>query len=397
MKKVRVSQLSPGMVFSDHVYIDETSLLVPKGTPLRQRDLDELVRWKIREVYTDGVPVARPRPASALGHGAAPEPSISRVEPDGVPPDAEPEHRDRSTVSDLYRPLVSQLSILFERISRGADLDPSGLDRIRDAVFAIVRGSRERIIRFMLSGVQRDHGPAESALNTALISVLVGTEMKLTSVRLGELAVGALLHDVGMLLLPGTITGKRGGLTEEEHRRMRQHPLQSYRIITKALGYPDSVGKVALHHHERWDGDGYPAGLKEDAIDRLARIVAVADSFEAMISSRPYRSPMIGYTAMKTILSETSRRFDPQVLTVFIRTFGIYPIGSIVLLSDSRIARVERVHPDAPIRPLVRLLSPAGTKGGTDTGSPVDLRSEPHLFIVKAVDPAAGTPGRADR
>lgn len=397
MKKVRVSQLSPGMVFSDHVYIDETSLLVSKGSPLRQRDLDELIRWNIREVYTDGVPVVRPRPVSNPTPGSESRHPIYRAEPIGGQPDSEPERRELSTVPDLYLPLASQLSIFFERISRGADLDPAGLDRIRDAVFAIVRGSRERIIRFMLAGTQRDHGPAESALNTALISVLVGTEMKLPSIRLEELAVGALLHDIGMLLLPETILKKRGGLSEDEYRRMRQHPFQSYRIITKAFGYPDSVGKVALHHHERWDGDGYPSGLKAEAIDPLARIVAVTDSFDAMISSRPYRSPMIGYTAMKTILSETSRRFDPEVLTVFIRTFGIYPIGSIVLLSDSRIARVERVHPDAPIRPLVRLLSSGGVKGETDADPKIDLRNEPQLFIVKAVDPAAAAPGRAGR
>jgi HD-GYP domain-containing protein (c-di-GMP phosphodiesterase class II) len=137
---------------------------------------------------------------------------------------------------------------------------------------------------------------------------------------------------------------------------MRAHPLLSYRIITKELQYPDDVGLVGLQHHERWDGGGYPRKSSGVDIDILARIVSVADAFEAMVSQKPYRNSMIGYAAMKNLLSDNARRFDPEVLKAFIRSMGIYPIGSLVLLNNAAIARVLETHADAPLRPKIKII-----------------------------------------
>jgi HD-GYP domain-containing protein (c-di-GMP phosphodiesterase class II) len=191
-----------------------------------------------------------------------------------------------------------------------------------------------------------------------------------------------------MLRLPDSIVKKQGRLTEEESQKIRAHPLLSYRIITKELLYPDDVGLVGLQHHERWDGEGYPRKTREADIDALARIVSVADAFEAMVSQKPYRSPMIGYAAMKALLSDNSRRFDPEILKGFIRSMGVYPLGSTVLLNNAAIARVIETHPDAPLRPKVRLLvDEFGNRSEGDRGEILDLLSEKGIFIAKALDP----------
>jgi HD-GYP domain-containing protein (c-di-GMP phosphodiesterase class II) len=148
------------------------------------------------------------------------------------------------------------------------------------------------------------------------------------------------------------------------------------------------VGIIALQHHERWDGEGYPRRLSGIEIDMGARIVSVADAFEAMVSEKPYRNSMMGYQAMKNLLSDNSRRFDPDVLKAFIQTMGIYPIGSIILLNDGSIARVVEVQGDAPLRPKICILiDEFGKVFEQDQGENIDLLEEKSLFIARAIDP----------
>jgi HD-GYP domain-containing protein (c-di-GMP phosphodiesterase class II) len=191
-----------------------------------------------------------------------------------------------------------------------------------------------------------------------------------------------------MLRLPKEILDKKGGLSDAEFQRMQAHPLYTHKIVSREMLYPEEVGVIALQHHERWDGEGYPRHISGAAIDMGARIVSVADAFEAMVSHKPYRSPMMGYQAIKNLLSDNSRRFDPDVLKAFIQTMGIYPIGSIILLNNGCLGRVTEVHSDAPLRPKIRVLvDEFGKVFKQDEGDMVDLLIEKSLFIAKAVDP----------
>jgi HD-GYP domain-containing protein (c-di-GMP phosphodiesterase class II) len=191
-----------------------------------------------------------------------------------------------------------------------------------------------------------------------------------------------------MLRLPEEITNKSGGLSEAELQRVQAHPLYTYKIITKELLYPEDVGLAALQHHERWDGEGYPRRIAGANIDMGARIVSVADAFEAMVSEKPYRNSMVGYQAMKNLLSDNSRRFDPDVLKAFIKTMGIYPIGSVIMLNNGAIARVTEVQGDAPLRPKIRLLiDEFGKVYKNEEGELIDLLTEKSLFIAQALDP----------
>jgi HD-GYP domain-containing protein (c-di-GMP phosphodiesterase class II) len=154
------------------------------------------------------------------------------------------------------------------------------------------------------------------------------------------------------------------------------------------MKFAEEIGVAALQHQERWDGQGYPRQLSGKNIAPLARIVTVVDAFEAMVSKRPYRNSMIGYAAMRTILSDNGRRFDPDILKVFIRTMGIYPIGSVVLLKDGRVGRVVEVNSAAPLRPSVKIMiDQNGREFQRDEGGVVDLAEDKDLFIARAVDP----------
>jgi HD-GYP domain-containing protein (c-di-GMP phosphodiesterase class II) len=229
---------------------------------------------------------------------------------------------------------------------------------------------------------------AKSSINTAILSALIAMELKQPYIRVMQVVTGALLHDVGMLRLPKELVNKKGGLSAEELEKMHTHPLYTYKIISNELHYPKEISTIALQHHENWDGEGYPGKLIGQAIDMGARIVSVADAFEAMVSQKSYRNSMIGYQAMKNLLSDNSRRFDPDVLKAFVRIMGIYPIGSIILLNNKAYGRITDVHSDAPLRPKIQLLIDAsGNALAQDKQVSIDLLNDKHLFITRAVDP----------
>jgi HD-GYP domain-containing protein (c-di-GMP phosphodiesterase class II) len=158
--------------------------------------------------------------------------------------------------------------------------------------------------------------------------------------------------------------------------------------MCKEFSYPDEVGRIAWQHHERWDGQGYPRGLLGPQIDAGARIIAVADAFEAMVREKPYRTSLVGYEAMRNLVADYSRRFDPDVVKAFVRTMGIYPIGSIVALNNNFIARVMEVKAAAPLTPVVQVLvDDRENVFNTGEGALLDLLQAKNIYITRALDP----------
>ncbi len=373
-KKITLDQIKPGASFTEDVFIDDQNLLVPAGVAVKQKDLDMLQKWGVAFVYTEGTQIAG-------SSSSAPDAPRS----DGVNPAAFLGDRD---LYRSYTDMVDKLKAVYDRLGRGERVEPKTVDQISQDVLRVVREKQSRAVAAILSGDMQGYSYARAGVNTAILSVVIGVTLKLPPYRLSYLATGALLHDAGMLRIPDAIVRKKGHLSEEELQKMRAHPLLTYKIITKELLYPDDVGITGLQHHERWDGQGYPRRVAGEDIDILSRIVSVADAFEAMVSEKPYRNSMIGYAAMKALLSDNSRRFDPEILKAFIRSMGIYPIGSLVLLNNAAIARVVETHPDAPLRPRLRILvDEFGKSFSDDRGDQVDLLSEKSLFIARALDP----------
>jgi HD-GYP domain-containing protein (c-di-GMP phosphodiesterase class II) len=175
---------------------------------------------------------------------------------------------------------------------------------------------------------------------------------------------------------------------------MQTHPLHTYRILTREIRCPEELGRIALQHHEHWDGQGYPGKAAGNNIDIGARILSVADAFEAMSSKKSYRNSMVAYEAMKNLLSDNQSRFDPSVLKAFVRIMGIYPIGSIVVLNDGSVGRVTGVRSEAPLRPKVRILQDkAGNK--LPEGEDIDLLAGKTLFITRALNSREASKKRA--
>ena len=368
MNYLQVDDLEPGMEFDQPVYLEGNSLFIPAGIKIKQKDIERLRKWGITQVETEGHIRSLP----------------PLFQPDsqqmwGVPSDTE--------LFTFYSNTVEKLNGMMEKISRMESITKDELETLSGEIVDRVKEKQFESVRLILCNNSASLEFAKSCFNSAIMALNIGISLGLDDDTLMELADGALLHDVGMLRVPEEIKKKGGQLEKEELQTMRSHPLFSYQIIKGDLGLSDDIAQIALQHHERWDGEGYPQALKGDDINYLARITSIADAYEAMISERPYRNSMVGYEAMKHILSDNCRRFDPEILKIFIRSMGIYPLGSLVMMSDSSIARVIGVNKEAPLRPeIILLIDAEGTEYRGDTGPTINLIENKSLFITRALD-----------
>jgi len=402
MNIVDTVDLKPGQIFSASVYTEGDNLLVPAMYPLRQKDIDILTTCGINTVLTEGTVINSDDKYffedEMAVTGNVLEEIIEEIAPEkeiDLPVKKETikfsikEVRQNSGPYRAYKNLIDKLNSAFAVLKTRIDVEMRTIDNICVQLLQDLRDHPDSFVGFILGGEIARQELAKSSVNTAILSALTAQELRLPNHKIHNIVAGALLHDVGMLRLSKGITEKKGGLSDAELEQIKSHPLHTSKIVTKELYGPREVNLIALQHHERWDGQGYPDKLVGQAIDIGARIVSVADAFEAMVSKKSYRNSIIGYQAIKNLLADNGRRFDPAVILAFTKIMGIYPIGSIVRLNDKSIARVISIHVDAPMRPVVQMLmdNEGNVLASSDVRT-INLLTEKTLFIKEAIDPA---------
>ena len=376
MRTIKTSDLRDGMKFDKPVYVDGENVFVPPGIPIRQKDIDRLVRWEIPDVRTDG----------ELMTQEAQKP-VERLD-DSLFKDLT---GDKKSL-EVYLRAIDEYEHIISDIAEGREPDRTKIDATVNQLLERIKENRNEMIQLILMGVKTDRKMSAGAVNITILATIIAMVLRFTSHRLIQLTTAAYLHDIGMQKVPKEILAKKEKLSPEELNQIRTHPIHTYRMVSKELKYPDEIGLIALQHHERWDGQGYPRRLRGEDINIASRVIAVADAYIAMINERPYRNSIIGYSAMKAVLSDNGRHFDPKILKAFLESMGIYPIGSVVQLSNSSIGRVVEIHTEAPLRPFIELIIDeyANALGEKET---IDLLQKKNLFIVKAVDPKTVTQG----
>ena len=387
MMKIAVKDIKEGSVFSEPVYIEGKNLFAAAGEAVRKKDIQRLEAWGIEVVETAGDIVA----PSVGGKAASQQVPAQDGAKKSLATGGAASPLSANGEKDAYRnylDLIERLNDICNNIAGSITVEARSVDNLTSRIILAVREQRDAFISFILGGNVKQHPMAKSMVNTAILSAFIAIELKLPTKKVMQIITGALLHDVGMLRLPSAIVEKKGVLSAAELQRIQSHPLYTYKIVIKELLYPTEIGLVVLQHHERWDGEGYPRRLSGKAIDIGARIVSVSDAFEAMISQKPYRNSIMGYQAIKNLLADNLRRFDPDVIKAFIQTMGIYPIGSIILLNNGAMARVVNVQKTAPLRPKIKILiDEFGTVFKDNKGDEIDLLVEKSLFIAKSIDP----------
>ena len=213
------------------------------------------------------------------------------------------------------------------------------------------------------------------ALSIAVICIAMGKQLRLNKKDIFELAFAAIIHDIGDTQLPAGLLDKPAKLTDEEFEEVKKHTLEGFKIIAESnSNISDHIKEGVLSHHERYDGSGYPNGLKGKQIPFLSRIIAVADVYSALTSSRPYRSAYQPAEAIEYIMGNAGRQFDPGVVKAFLKVVSPYPIGSCVKLSSGERAVVAEQHLENPLRPVVFLID--------DPTAIIDLYNDKCFFNV---------------
>ena len=220
-------------------------------------------------------------------------------------------------------------------------------------------------------------------VTVCVLSLITGIAIGYSDPQLKQLGTGAILHDIGKAKISELILNKKGKLTPEEYLEIRKHPQIGYDVIKKCNDINEAAKFVPWQHHERFDGSGYPNGLKGNQIHEFARIATLADVYDAMSTDRVYRKRFLPHEVMEYIRDEGKVFFDTELAKVFLQNIAPFPIGSMVLLNTGEKAIVIKIPKDFPARPVVKVIfSPQGEL--IETPPEKDLKQDLTLFIDKA-------------
>ncbi len=223
------------------------------------------------------------------------------------------------------------------------------------------------------------------SLDTCIMASFLGMSIGFNEKELKELAIGAILHDVGKLKISNSVITKCGTLTDEEFLEIRKHPIYGEEILSKNINIPPNAIKAVLQHHERIDGKGYPNNLVDKEISKFGKIISICDVYDAVSNDRVYRKKFSPNEAYELILAGSGTAFDEAMVKCFRETFAVYPLGCCVRLSNSIEGYVVSQNENFPDRPVLRVLYDTETK----TPIPfyeIDLLEHSNLVIQAIVE-----------
>ncbi|WP_308636318.1 HD-GYP domain-containing protein [Paenibacillus silvisoli] len=273
---------------------------------------------------------------------------LELVEP--PPVQAKPSMPPRSVVNQV----MVQATAIYDSIRESGKVP---LAELQNHIIPAVKSVAGHPNLFELFEAVKAHGDYtyQHNIGVGVLSTMIGKWLHLQDDELTALTLAATLHDVGKLKIPADILNKPGKLTEAEFEIVKKHTVYGYDILKKTEGISQRAALVALQHHEREDGRGYPLGLKSDRIDLFSKIVAVADIFHAMSSDRPYHKALPFYEVVRQLREGYFGQLDPHIVSVFLENITSKMIGQKVVLTDDRVGEIVYINPHDEEAPLVRV------------------------------------------
>ncbi|MCR4781295.1 MAG: HD-GYP domain-containing protein [Lachnospiraceae bacterium] len=222
-----------------------------------------------------------------------------------------------------------------------------------------------------------DESIYEHSLNVAMLATNTAIGMGLSNEELQHVAQAALLHDIGKQMVPLEILNKEGILTPEEYEVMKSHPRFGYDMLYTDNRIHPEVRSAVLCHHENYNGTGYPNELSGNNIPLIARIIRIADTYDAMYHKRSYKNPLPASEVLEYLMSNNGTLFDLSIMQVFLQYIVLYPVGTDVTLSNGERARVIKNRAKSINRPVVMTLKDK---------KKYDLAKDPDCFSITILD-----------
>ena len=243
----------------------------------------------------------------------------------------------------------------MEAVAQGLPLESQAcLEAARDIAASVSRNRDALVCLSRLhdaDGYLLRHGVGVSVLSAAF-----GDYLGLSRNLVAELAVAGLLHDIGKAATPRELLERPEKLSDEEYQRLKRHPVESCAAVSACMSLSGHVLKGIAEHHERFDGSGYPRGLKGPEHCFMGRILAIADVFDALTQDRPYKQRILPDKAMSVVFAQRGRDFEPALAERFVKCLGVYPVGSLVALSSGEHAVVLESNPETPLLPKLSVV-----------------------------------------
>lgn len=381
MNKIDPSVLKVGVKFTKSLYSPNLEIILPAGKVLDSYKLKSVLNRNYDYLETAGEMVFEEKEKKLSNPAESGKSKKIKVD------------KETAKYLSLYRESVNAISGLYNQYKLENRFNTDRLQKIAsNLVSAVLSEKNSNLFINLVNLVGKGDYLYSHIINTTLLSILLGRKIDYSMVKLMNLALSGLLFDMGMTKIPAYIVEKEKSLTPEEFNQIKTHPIYSYQIISRELNLPVEIARVGLEHHEKWDGTGYPRHLKGQAISEMTRIISIIDTYEALTKERVYRDKKDSYNAMKMVLGEGSKKFDPELLKVFLNMMSIYPVGSFVKLNNNAIAKVISSDPVSPFRPNIKIIY---DEFGDliENGESVRLSKEKQLYIVKSINP--GEPSNA--
>jgi HD-GYP domain len=352
MRILSIDELTEHMQLARSIYSAEGKMLLAEGTYLTRRFIGKLKKFGISTLYIDDY------------------------------------HTGKTDIDELVKVQTKNEATkitkeIMTKIRKGETLYASS-NRVYDIVNDIMKElclHHDLVLNLIEMRVMNDYHFSHNVA-VCVLSIMTGISLGYDDLKLSLLGIGAILHDIGKAKIPLGILNKRGKLTTEEYEKIKLHTQKGHEILKECKDIHHLSAAIAWQHHERMDGSGYPCGLKGSQISEFARVVAVADVYDAMSTDRIYRKRYLPHEVIEYIRDQKYSKFDPELTLAFLQNIAPFPIGCNVMLNTGEQGVVTKVTKDFLARPVVRIIF---DKKGTPVAEPFekDLKNDLTSFILK--------------
>lgn len=390
LKKIKVSELKPGMYVAN---------ITQRGVSLHEHEKEgrikdeqtvkELKKRGLKELYIDteqGDDSSLAIPVEEADKALSKKLTSVAADRDGnlIAPSSFEQEWEKA--SRLHSEAINLVNSAMNAIQYGQEVSIEPFEDMADNFIDSVFRNQNALA--CLSRIRdKDSYLMEHSVNVALLMSILGKQLELERDYLHQCVTGALLHDIGKILIPDEVLHKPGKLTDEEFATMKKHVTYSRKILQRNKRFAQAAVNVAAQHHERMDGRGYPNGLKGEEISPEGRMASVVDIYDAITADRVYHKGLPPSAALRRMLEWTDGHLDKQYVHAFIKAIGVYPVGSLVELENHHAGIVIEENEDA-LRPVVRVIYNLNTQLYLPVKDHDLSTTNNRDSIVKALDPA---------